>query len=77
MLDPARGVIHYGQKTDKDGRFRYERLMPGQEYSAVAVGEQAAKGGFGVVIDRIVLKPGETKDLGAVQSRMDKPEMKP
>ena len=77
LLDLARGVIHYGQKTDKDGRFRYERLMPGQEYSAVAVGEQAAKGGFGVVIDRVVLKPGETKDVGAVQSRMDKPEMKP
>jgi RNA polymerase sigma factor (sigma-70 family) len=77
LLDPARGVILYGQKTDKDGRFRYERLMPGQEYSAVAVGEQAMKGGFGVVIDRVVLKPGETKDLGDVQSRMDKPEMKP
>ena len=33
--DPARGVILYGgQKTDAEGRFRYEGLVPGQEYSA-------------------------------------------
>ncbi len=78
MIDPARGVISYGQqKTGNDGRFRYERLVPGQVYSAQAVGEQAMKGGFGVVIDRVVLKPGEAKDLGDVQARLDKPEMKP
>ncbi len=75
--DPARGIISIGQQTDSDGRFRYERLVPGQKYSADAVGEQAAKGGFGVVIDRVVLKPGETKDLGDVQSRPEKLEMKP
>ncbi len=69
MIDPARGVILFGQKTDAEGRFRYDRLVPGQEYSADAVGDQAAKGGFGVVIDRVVLKPGETRDLGDVQSR--------
>ena len=60
-IDPARGVIHYGQKTDNDGRFRYERLVPGQEYSADAVGEQAAKGGFGVVIDRLCSSPARPK----------------
>ena len=75
--DPTRGVIAYGQKTDKDGRFRYERLVSGQAYSAHAVGEEAVKGGFGVVIDRVVLKPGETRDLGDVQTRLEKPEMKP
>jgi hypothetical protein len=69
LTDPARGVIMFGQKTDADGRFRYDRLVPGQEYSADAVGDQALKGGFGVVIDRVVLKPGETRDLGDVQSR--------
>jgi RNA polymerase sigma factor (sigma-70 family) len=69
LIDPARGVIFSGQKTDDEGRFRYDRLVPGQAYSANAVGEEAAKGGFGVVIDRIVLKPGETRDLGDVQSR--------
>jgi hypothetical protein len=77
LTDPARGVIFHTAKTDSEGRFRYEKLVPGQEYSANAVGEQALKGGFGVVIDRVVLKPGETKDLGDVQSRLDKPEMKP
>jgi hypothetical protein len=74
--DPARGLIPYGQKTGADGRFRYESLIPGQEYSAHAVGEQAVKGGFGVVIDRVVLKPGETRDLGNVQARDTSMEMK-
>jgi hypothetical protein len=76
MTDPARGVIFHIAQTDSEGRFRYDKLMPGQTYSANAVGEQAQKGGFGVVIDRVVLKPGETKDLGDIQSRLDKPEMK-
>ena len=76
LTDPARGVILHIAQTDSEGRFRYEKLVPGQAYSANAVGEQAQKGGFGVVIDSVVLKPGETKDLGDVQSRLDKPEMK-
>ena len=75
--DPARGVILYGQKTDAEGRFRYEGLVPGQEYSANAVGDQAAKGGFGVVINRIVLKPGEVRDLGDVRTHLPKPETAP
>jgi RNA polymerase sigma factor (sigma-70 family) len=77
VRDLARGVIASGQRTDSDGRFRYEGLVPGQEYSANAVGEQAMKGGFGVVIDRVVLKPGEIRDLGDVRSRADKAAAKP
>ena len=69
MVDPAFGVLPFGLKTDNDGRFHIERLMPGQEYSGDAVGAKAAEGGFGVVIDRVVLKPGETRDLGDVRSR--------
>ena len=76
LKDPARGVIAYGQKTGADGRFRYDALVPGLEYRAHAVGENAAKGGFGIVIDRVVLKPGETRDLGDVQARDDTKEMK-
>ena len=76
LADPARGVILHIAETDREGRFRYEKLVPGQAYSANAVGEQAQKGGFGVVIEHVVLKPGETKDLGDVQSRLDQPEMK-
>jgi RNA polymerase sigma factor (sigma-70 family) len=77
MMDPARGLIASGQKTGVDGRFRYEGLVPGQEYSAHAVVEKTAQGGVGVVIDRVVLKPGETRDLGDVQSRPAKPETTP
>ncbi len=77
VTDPARGVIPSGRKTDGDGRFRYERLVPGQEYSVSAVGEKAAKGGFGVVIERVVLKPGETRELGDVPSCPGKSEVTP
>lgn len=77
MINPGRGVLPSAQRTGVDGRFRYEGLVPGQEYSASAVGEQAAKGGVGVVIDRVVLKPGETRDLGDVQSRPTEPETTP
>ncbi len=77
LANPVKGLISSIQQTDREGRFRYEALVPGQEYSANAVGEQAAKGGFGVVIDRVVLKPGEAKDLGDVQALPAKPEMKP
>jgi RNA polymerase sigma factor (sigma-70 family) len=73
--DAARGVVLYGQKTGSDGRFRYEGLVPGQSYSAHAVGDRALKGGFGVVIDKVVLKPGETRDLGDVKARDDRKDM--
>jgi hypothetical protein len=77
VIDPARGVFPDGAKTGADGRFGYEGLVPGQEYSANAIGEKAANGGYSVVIDRLVLKPGETRDLGDVQTRLDKPETNP
>ncbi len=74
MVDPARGLLSGGLKTDEQGRFRVEGLVPGQEYSGNAVGAEAAKGGFGAVFDRVVLKPGETRDLGDIQSRAIKRE---
>ncbi len=52
-------------KTDAEGRFHVEGLVPGQSYTASAVGEEAQNKGFGVVIDAVVLKPGETRDLVA------------
>jgi RNA polymerase sigma factor (sigma-70 family) len=66
--DPALGILPGGIKTDDDGRFRFERLVPGQLYSGNAVGENA-KDGFGVVIDRVTLKPGEVRDLGDVKAK--------
>jgi hypothetical protein len=68
MNDPARGILP-PIKTDAQGRFRVEGLVPGQSYTGNAVGEEALKRGFGVVIDRVVLKPGETRDLGDVRAR--------
>jgi protocatechuate 3,4-dioxygenase beta subunit len=66
--DPAIGILSR-VKTDAEGRFRIEGLVPGQTYTGNAVGQEAEKRGFGVVIDRVVLKPGETRDLGDVRAR--------
>jgi len=38
------------------------------------VGEEAQNKGFGVVIDCVVLKPGETRDLGDVRARPARPK---
>ena len=76
-IDPARGILPSEQKTGANGRFRYEGLVPGQEYSAHAVGEKAATTGDGVVIDRVKLEPGETRDLGDVQARVPDPVTSP
>ncbi len=73
MNDPARGILS-DIHTDDQGRFRIEGLVPGQSYSGDAVGEEAQTKGFGVVIDRVVLKPGETRDLGDVRARPTKSE---
>jgi RNA polymerase sigma factor (sigma-70 family) len=70
--DPTRGLV-LGIKTDAGGHFRIEGLVPGQSYTASAVGDEAVNRGFGVVIDRVILKPGETRDLGDVRARPDRP----
>jgi hypothetical protein len=77
VIDPARGVLPSDPKIGADGRFLFEGLVPGQEYSASAVGEKGAKRDLGVVIERAVLKPGEARDLGDIQLRLDKPETTP
>jgi hypothetical protein len=68
MNDKTRGILA-DVRTDDQGRFRIEGLVPGQSYKGDAVGEEAQNKGFGVVIDRVVLKPGETRDLGDVGAR--------
>jgi len=77
LINPALGVLPFGLKTDSEGRFHIERLVPAQEYSGEAIGPKAAEGGFGVVIDRVVLKPGETRDLGDVHAREIKRDKTP
>jgi hypothetical protein len=48
--------------------------VPVQSYTGSAVGEEAQNKGFGVVIDGVVLIPGETRDLGDVRARPARPE---
>jgi RNA polymerase sigma factor (sigma-70 family) len=55
-----------GQKTDKDGRFKIEGIMPG-----VKVGLATSTPGSitGTVVQEVTLKAGETKDLGDVRAK--------
>jgi hypothetical protein len=62
-------------KTNAEGPFHVEGLVPGQSYTGSAVGEEAQNKGFAAVIDRVVLKPGETRDLRDVRARSDAPKV--
>ena len=42
--DPARGLLPTGLKTDKQGRFRVEGLVPGQAYSGIATSRKPGIG---------------------------------
>jgi hypothetical protein len=55
-----------GTRTEVDGRFRVERLVPGQVYTAVyAIGI----GGLnGKLLDRATFAPGEVRDLGDIRT---------
>jgi hypothetical protein len=53
-------------QSDPDGRFRVERLVPGQRYSALmyrGMGQFA-----GTAFENVVLAPGEGRDLGDIRS---------
>src|SRR5262249_8231932 len=65
LLQVADGVLPNAQfQTDKDGRFRIEGLAPGAAYSLDVVknGKSAGR-----VFAGLVLKAGESKDLGDIQ----------
>jgi RNA polymerase sigma factor (sigma-70 family) len=47
-------------RTDKEGRFRAEGLVPGQKYDLSPAHQPRARGGA----HNIVVEPGKTKDLG-------------
>ncbi len=72
--NPARGLLPTGLKTDKEGRFRVEGMVPGQEYSGIATSRKEGVGYLGTAIDHVVLEPGETRDLGDVRARPVRPE---
>ena len=66
VFDPVYGMVPSGT-TDGEGRFRVESLVPGQKYAAIVIGLNAGDE-FGSLFQNIVLKPGESKDLGDVRS---------
>jgi RNA polymerase sigma factor (sigma-70 family) len=56
-------------KAGADGRFRAEGLVPGQTYSLMRLK-------WNIVVDRlpeVIVKPGETKDLGDLTVTVDQP----
>ncbi|MDG3007680.1 sigma-70 family RNA polymerase sigma factor [Paludisphaera mucosa] len=62
--DPGVGVLPVIQ-ADGDGRFRFERLVPGRRYGA----EVFQKGSLvGTAFEDLVLRPGEARDLGDVRT---------
>jgi RNA polymerase sigma factor (sigma-70 family) len=64
--DPVFGVFP-GPDTDGHGRFRVERLVPGQSYSAIL--HRGRGRPSGPAFEGLVLAPGEVRDLGDLQLR--------
>ncbi len=62
-LDPTVGKIS-PVKTDEDGRFRINKLVPGLKYSA-AIYVEAGKF-TGTAFENLTVKPGEVRDLGTI-----------
>ena len=52
-------------RCDGEGRFRIERLVPGQRYRAKVYRDA---GVAGMAFENLVLKPGEVKDLGDIRT---------
>jgi hypothetical protein len=62
--DPTLGV-YTSIGTDDDGKFRIEKLVPGQRYSArIYTGSGQLRG---MAFQQLVLRPGEVKDLGQIR----------
>jgi hypothetical protein len=62
--DPTLGV-YTSIATDDDGKFRIEKLIPGQRYSARIHGTDGKV--IGMAFQELVLRPGEVKDVGQIK----------
>jgi len=54
-------------RTDEQGRFRVERLVPGLKYNLALIELGAQTKWEGLVFANLILKPGESKELGDVK----------
>jgi hypothetical protein len=56
--------VHGGASTDAAGRFRIERLVPGQRYSAEVYRAHRL---VGMAFDKLVLRAGQVRDVGDIR----------
>lgn len=64
-VDPEVGE-EAGAKTDADGRFQIDKLVPGQRYTARIY--HGFGRSMGSAFENLVLTPGEVRDLGDIQT---------
>src|SRR5262249_30851689 len=66
LFDPASGYHRTDYfRTDKDGKFRIDALVPGMKYTLTLKDDKGMI--VGTIFEDLVLQSGETKDLGDVQ----------
>jgi RNA polymerase sigma factor (sigma-70 family) len=70
--DPAVGIIR-DTATEVQGRFRLERLVPGQSHDAEIYSEYRFRG---MAFRGLKLAPGEVRDLGDIRARPPAPNPK-
>jgi hypothetical protein len=71
--DPGGSPFHT-VKLEADGRFRIDGLVPGQSYSCVQIWHRliAAPGLSVKVFEKLVLEPGEVRDVGDIRVKPPK-----
>ena len=67
MTDPA-AEEQRGGKTDGEGRFRVEQMVPGREYTTAVPGySPGLASAVGTPLGPVTFRPGEVRDLGDVR----------
>ena len=65
IVEPIPGQLEKLPRTDENGRFSIDRLIPGLKYDLALTGRDR-RNKEGIAFTNLVLKPGESKDLGDV-----------